>query len=174
MDELEQGARAAGLEITVREYVPVATVRRFGSGAAVEAAVRDLTGQGLPAPGRLLAAGPYWLAWRSPTETLCVAQEAEAISRLVVAVGEREDGVALDLTGALSAIEVSGARLDELACRLGGAQGSPGPGEARRTRLADIAVFAFCPRPQSLQLLTERPLASHLLGWIRETLLDLS
>lgn len=174
MDELAQGARAAGLEILVRECVPVATLRHFGAGGALEAAVREVTGQGLPPPGRLLAAGPYWLAWRSPTETLCVAEAAGPIAHLVAAVAEREDGCALDLTGALSAIGVSGARVPELACRLGGPAAPPAPGEARRTRLADIAVFSFCPRPQSLQLLTERPLAPHLLGWMRETLLDLA
>ncbi|MBV9344558.1 MAG: hypothetical protein JO341_03240 [Gammaproteobacteria bacterium] len=174
MDEVSYVARRAGLELGVREFQPAASLRYLSANGALAAAVQAATGQGLPAAGRLVAAGACWLAWRSPTETIVVAEEPGPIERLVGAVGEQEDGCALELSGALAGISLAGPALAELICRLGGPAPGASPGEACRVRLADVAVLILCPRPQTVQLLIERPLCGHLLGWIRETVLDLA
>jgi len=48
----------------------------------------------------------------------------------------------------------------------------PRPGEARRSRLADVPVLALSVGPGEALLLVDRADAEHLMGWIRETLLD--
>jgi len=66
----------------------------------------------------------------------------------------------------------SGDRLAELLSRFGGTASVPRPGEARRSRLADVPVLALSVRPGEALLLVDRAYAEHLMGWIRETLLD--
>jgi hypothetical protein len=38
--------------------------------------------------------------------------------------------------------------------------------------MADVPVLALCVTGEEVQLLVDRGFAEHLLGWIRETLLD--
>jgi len=46
------------------------------------------------------------------------------------------------------------------------------PGEARRSRLADVPVLALAVRAGETLLVVDRGYAAHLMAWIRETLLD--
>jgi hypothetical protein len=50
----------------------------------------------------------------------------------------------------------------------------PQPGDARRSRMADVPVLALSVEAWEVQLVLDRTYAEHLLGWIRETLLDLA
>ncbi len=160
--------------LSVREHAGVccAALRYFGREGAFAAALAAQE-MSLPEPGRL-ATGPDLLTlWRTPTETLALARTPQALERLEQAVAAVRDGCYIELTGALNLLEISGRGTDELTARLGGANTHPQPGEARRVRLADVPVLAFATAAEDLGLLIDRGLAPHLLGWIRETLLDM-
>jgi len=78
----------------------------------------------------------------------------------------------VDLTGGVRIVRLTGVRIAELLCRLGGAASVPAAGEARRSRLADVPVLALAVRGGETFLLVDRAYLPHLLAWVRETLLD--
>lgn len=177
MDERREGYEplaCAGLSVQVDEAVQVATLRYFAPGGAVAEAVRELTGAALPEVLQAIAAaeGEMILAWRSPTETLCLSASATRLSQLGARLAHAADGCMVDLTGGLKVVRVSGTRIAELLCRLGGTASVPRSGEARRSRLADVPVLALSLRAGETLLVLDRAYLPHVLAWIRETLLD--
>jgi len=78
----------------------------------------------------------------------------------------------VELTGGLRIVRLTGLGIAELLCRLGGTASVPAPGEARRSRMADVPVLAISLRAGETLLVVDRVYLPHLLGWIRETLLD--
>jgi len=141
---------SADLIACVEETMHVATLRYFKrEGAFADAVLREA---GIPLPAVLEAREEAQLifAWRSPTETLCVTRSTTRLAEL-------------------------GARLAacaDLLSRLGGAASVPAVGEARRSRMADLAVLAISVRAGETLLVVDRVYLPHLLAWIRETLLD--
>jgi heterotetrameric sarcosine oxidase gamma subunit len=164
----------AGLAVRVEEGMQVATLRYFDAGGAFAATVREATGVALPRPLEAVesADGQLTLAWRSPTETLLLTPSAERLAQLEARLASVPDGCLVDLSGGLKVLRLLGERIAELLCRLGGTASVPRPGEARRSRLADVPVVALSARPGETLLLVDRAYAEHLMGWIRETLLD--
>ena len=82
------------------------------------------------------------------------------------------DGCLVSLTGGLQVLRVTGERIADLLCRLGGTGSIPRPGEARRSRMADVPVLAVSLTARETLLVVDRAYTEHLMGWIRETLLD--
>ena len=164
----------AGLAVRGEEGMQVATLRYFEAGGAFAAAVREATGAPLPGPLEAVesADGQLTLAWRSPTETLLLTPSAEWLAQLEARLASVPEGCLVDLSGGLKVLRVVGERVAELLCRLGGTASVPRPGEARRSRLADVPALALSVRPGETLLLVDRAYAEHLMGWIRETLLD--
>jgi len=167
-------AQCTGLEVSVDESLQVATLRYFTPGGAFGAEVRAALGAALPQALQAVqvAEGPVILAWRSPTETLSVTADAARLAQLRVRLEGATDGCMVDLSGGLEAVRVSGERTADLLCRLGGAACVPQPGGARRGRLADVPVVTLSVRPEETLLLVDRAYLPHLMGWIRETMLD--
>ena len=165
---------AAGLTVRMEEGMQAATLRYFEPGGAFAAAVREATGAALPQPLEAVesADGQLTLAWRSPTETLLLTPSPERLAQLEARLASAPDGCLVNLSGGLEVLRVTGERLAELLSRLGGTASVPRPGEARRSRLADVPVLALSVRPGEALLLVDRAYAEHLMGWIRETLLD--
>lgn len=163
-----------GLAVRAEEAMSAASLRYFEPEGAFAAAVRDATGVALPKPLEVArsADGALILAWRSPTETLLLTPSAQRLDELEGRLIGSPEGCLVNLTGGLKVLRVTGERPAELLCRLGGTASVPRPGEARRSRLADVAVVALCAEPGEVLLLVDRAYAEHLLGWIRETLLD--
>jgi len=91
---------------------------------------------------------------------------------LAEALAACADGCLVELTGGLRIVRLTGLRIADLLCRLGGTASVPAAGEARRSRMADLAVLALCVRDGETLLLVDRAHLPHLLAWIRETLLD--
>lgn len=182
VEGLISGARFSceGLTVEVAEGMQVATLRHLAADGPFAHAVRGCTGVALPAvlqvvevsAEREAPATQMILAWRSPTETLCITRSAARLSQLQAAVAGAADGCFVDLTGGLEVVRVTGNRLAGLLCRLGGSRSLPPPGEARRSRLADVPVLAVSLRPEETFLVLDRVYLQHLLGWIRETLAD--
>jgi hypothetical protein len=78
----------------------------------------------------------------------------------------------VELMGGLRIVRLTGPRIADLLCRLGGTASVPAPGESRRSRMADVPVLALSVRAGETLLLLDRAYLPHLLAWIRETMLD--
>ena len=164
----------AGMTVTADHTFQLATLRYFTSDGAFGAAVQAVMDAPLPRPLQavdLPAAGAI-LAWRSPTETLCLMTSAERFGALAARLCGLDDGCLVDLTGGLCVLRVSGDRIADLLCRLGGTASVPQPGDARRGRLADVPVLTLAVRAGEVLLLVDRGVVPHVLAWTRETLLD--
>lgn len=166
--------KGAGLTVRADLGVHVATLRYFESGGAFALAAQAATGVRLPPVLGAIEAqgGELTLAWRSPTETLLLTASASRLSQLEDHLAHTPGGCLLNLTGGLTLLRVTGERIADLLCRLGGTACVPAVGEARRSRLADVAVLSLAVRAGETLLVVDRGYAAHLTGWIRETLLD--
>jgi sarcosine oxidase gamma subunit len=152
----------------------VAALRYFVGDGAFAAAVRELTGLALPQvlQAACTADGQLLLAWRSPTETLCLTDSKARLSDLEAKLTGVADGCLVNLSGGLKVMRVTGERISDLLSRLGGSGSIPRPGEARRSRMADVPVLALSLKAGETLLVVDRAYADHLCAWIRETLLD--
>ena len=170
----EEGTELMGGGVTARlqANVPAATLRYFSSEGALGTVARA-AGAPLPPSQRAQdAGGELLLAWRSPSETLCLARSAQRLAQLQQALANVSDGCCVELTGALSVIQLTGERIADVLARLGGGASLPPLGGAHRGRMADVPVLTICLRRGQVLLVIERSYAEHLWGWMRETLLD--
>jgi hypothetical protein len=178
MDEQRPAERivSADLVACVEATMAVATLRYFNRAGAFAESVRAATGATLPKPleAREVSEGHLILAWRSPTETLCIARSAAPLAELSPRLSGAADGCAVELTGGVRIVRLTGLRIADLMCRLGGSASVPAPGEARCSRLADVPVpvLALSVRAGEALLAVDRAYLPHVLAWIRETLLD--
>jgi heterotetrameric sarcosine oxidase gamma subunit len=175
-DDFITGTGLAELTVRVDETVAVGTLRHFASGGAFGARLAQATGLALPDTGAAVASEQLTLAWRSPTETLCVAPDAARLRELESRLGATAQGYLVNLTGGMRVLRLEGARVGALLSRLGGRAHAPAAGESRPGRLADVPVLSVGvpQRAGEVLLLVDRAYAPHLLGWIRETVADFS
>jgi heterotetrameric sarcosine oxidase gamma subunit len=172
MDERLPPPVWAGLTVHVEQGVPAAALRYFSRTGAFAAAARAANVT-LPETGQASDAGrDLCLAWRSPTETLCLSRTEQRLRELKDALAGAPDGCWVELSGGLSVVHLDGERIEELLSRLGSNASMPACGEARRSRMADVPVLALRLRPGAVQLVLDRAYTEHLLAWIRVTLLD--
>jgi hypothetical protein len=175
MDECaSQRVSQAGMTVVADDTFQLATLRYFTPDGAFGATVQAI--MGAPLPRRLqavdLPAAGAILAWRSPSETLCLMTSAERFAALTARLSRLDDGCLVDLTGGLCVLRVTGDRIADLLCRLGGTASVPQRGDARRGRLADVPVLTLAVRAGEVLLLLDRGHVPHVLAWTRETLLD--
>jgi len=163
---------SAQLVACVEETLQVATLRYFMREGAFADAVRTATGMPLPAVLEAREEDQLILAWRSPTETLCVTRSDSLLAELGARLAACPEGLMVELTGGLQIVRLTGVRIADLLCRLGGTASVPAPGEARRSRLADVPVLALSVRTGETLLFVDRAYLPHVLEWIRETLLE--
>jgi hypothetical protein len=156
----------------VEAAMQVATLRYFTRAGAFADAVRAATGMPLPAALEAREEAQLILAWRSPTETLCVTRSATRLAELGARLATSAEGCMVELTEGVRIVRLTGLRIADLLCRLGGTASVPAPGEARRSRIADVPVLAISLRAGETLLVIDRVYLPHLLAWIRETLLD--
>jgi heterotetrameric sarcosine oxidase gamma subunit len=174
-DPARNGEPLGAPAVLVREEsLAVATLRYFARTGEFAQAVRTATGIELP---RALGAGcgpdgTLILAWRSPTETLCLTPDPARFAELAMRLAGSVEGCLVDLSGGFRVLRLMGPRISDLLCRLGGTGSVPQPGEARRSRLVDVAVLALSVRAGETLLVIERSLLPHVLAWIDATLAD--
>ncbi len=173
MAELTGALEIDGLRVERARAVPAAALRYFTRAGEFSAAL-GAAGLTLPECGQAVGVQDLTLAWRSPSETLCLAATAQRLAQLHALLGEHADGCLVELTGALDVVALSGARIAELLVRLGSTAALPGKGEARRSRMADVPVLAIALESARVQLVLDRAYSEHLLGWIDATLADLA
>ena len=131
---------------------------------ALQDAVTAATGASFPEPGKASEAGAAGLCWMAPDELLVIVPHAEAAAT-VGKIGEALTGthhLVADLSDARSVFAVSGPGAREVLAKLTPADLHPdvfGPGQFRRTRLAQAAAAiwmrgedrfeVFCSRSQA-------------------------
>jgi len=133
--------------------------------AAVAAA---LAAAGLPLPGRRrIAAGAGGaVAWMAPDELLLVLPRAaagEVAAGLAAALGASHALVA-DVSDLRVLFAVDGAGAREVLARLVPVDLAPaafGPGDFRRTRLAQVAAAVWMDRPGALRVAVARSVAAY-------------
>jgi sarcosine oxidase gamma subunit len=176
-----------GLSVQIDRAVCVTALRYFGEHRAATAIVQSFTGAALPAPLAAVAARggrPPWgqerrnhdrwiLAWRSPTETWLLCAEEQEMAELHARIGTLPDACAVDQTGGIAVLRVRGERAADMLLRLGSTASVPAQGEARTSRVAELAVTALRVQADEMLLLLDQAYADHLLGWIAATARDL-
>jgi hypothetical protein len=174
MDEYPASSRltSADLVACVEETMQVATLRYFTRQGPFADAVRTASGMPLPDVLEAREEAQLILAWRSPTETLCVTRNATRLAELAARLAASADGCMVELMGGLRIVRLTGPRIADLLCRLGGTASVPAPGESRRSRIADVPVLALAVRAGETLLIVDRAYLPHLLAWTRETMLD--
>jgi sarcosine oxidase gamma subunit len=173
---VEDALSTDGLTVRWDHGLAIASLRYFDPAGSFATAVREMLGGPLPEPLRAGRAGragsELVLAWRSPTETLLVTADAGWLAAVSAFAAGRSDGCLIDQTGGILSLVLTGARVPDLLLRLGSTDAIPALGEARTSRLAELAVMSLCTRPGEILLLVERVYVRHLIGWIRETVAD--
>ncbi len=127
------------------------TVRGDLSGSAFAGAVRAATGCDMPQPREIVHGGDASVGWMSPDELLLLVPH-DSTAAVVADLSRDLAGVhhlAVDVSDARAVLCVEGTGAREVLARLCPADLSPaalGPGELRRTRLAQIpAAFWIDP-----------------------------
>lgn len=157
------GALASLLPPQARIVEPlrVLTLRCLPGG---EADLASAVAAALPGPGTFAGS----LVWRSPSEWLHIGNDGAAADALLHALPPGAAAAqATDLSAGIVVIELQDAALDALLSRLlDAAVPLSQPGQAARTRLAEIAVLALRLAPERLWLLADRGNAHYLAHWL--------
>lgn len=167
---------AAGLRVEGMPSMEVAALRYFDATGPFAAAVQSAVGAALPAPLAAVRSsapggGQCILAWRSPTETWLLCDDAAAFAELEEKLLSPA-GCMVNQTGGLCAWRLTGDAVPRLLMRLGSAASLPGVGEARSSRVADLHALILCVQRGEWILMLDRVHVAHLLDWIGKTIAD--
>ena len=161
------GARFDGF-VTVREIGPLGMIslRARPDVPGLEAAVRAVTGTGLPGVRRIEVAGDCAAGWMSPDEYLLILpydQTEAALAGLTRAL-QGQHHLAVVVSDARAVFRIEGAQADQVLAKL-----SPvdmdrlEPGELRRTRAVQVAA-AFWRDGDGFSLICFRSTAAYMMG----------
>jgi len=178
---VNSGVDAAGLSIRPVAPLWMASIRFFDIAGAFASGLAGRVGGPLPGPlqvlryagdpGGAMPASQILLASRSPNETLLLCNQAWMVAALEDFAAGRSDGCVVNQTGAYRVWEISGDRAPDFLARLGSAS-VPALGEARVSRIAELAVMTLSVEIGSTLVVVDRLYSEHLAGWMGETLAD--
>lgn len=163
-----KGAVSDG-DVTVRELGPcgMITLRGDLSDPALRAAVKALSGIDMPERRKIAHSGDHGVAWMSPDEVLLLVPHAEADSAVAHLTREL-DGVhhlAVNVSDARALIEVSGPHAREVLAKVAPvdlAVSAFGPGDIRRTRLAQVAGAFWMTDESTFRVICFRSVARYV------------
>ena len=165
-----KGATYQGFcKITEAGRVGMVTIRGDLAEAGFAKAVKSTTGLAQPGQGEIVGAtgdGPR-LAWMSPDELMLFC-DAEAAPGQAAALSEALAGrhaLAVDVTDARTVFRVEGAAAREVIAKLTPADVSPGvfgPGQMRRTRLAQVPAAFHMPDETMFEVIAFRSVAQYV------------
>jgi sarcosine oxidase subunit gamma len=128
-----------------------------------------LSALGLQVPARrgIQTAQERMVAWMSPDELLlvCPAQDSAVLIRALDTALGGVFATLADVSDARAMFEVSGPGAREVLAKLTPADlhpGSFGPGEMRRTRLAQVAAALWMPAPDTVRVICFRSVAQYV------------
>ncbi|AHM05157.1 Sarcosine oxidase gamma subunit [Roseibacterium elongatum DSM 19469] len=162
------GADAQGL-VTIREagLVGMVTFRGDLSAAATKKAVKSATGCDMPERRGVVTAGDNGVAWMSPDELLviCPHDLAERVAAdLSEAMGEAHN-LALNVSDVRAVFEVTGPAWRDVLAKVTPADLSRdvfGPGEMRRTRMAQVAAAVWMTGDDTVRVICFRSVARYM------------
>jgi sarcosine oxidase, subunit gamma len=141
------------------------SVRGDLASASLAAAVRDVTGTGLPAQRRMLHKGDRSVAWMSPDELLILLPYAEAPA-VAAALAEGMAGdhaLVADVSDARAVFTITGAKADHVLRKLSPADiDNLADNEIHRTRIAQVAGAFWRSGPEEITLVTFRSVAQYV------------
>ncbi|RYH10641.1 sarcosine oxidase subunit gamma [Tropicimonas sp. IMCC6043] len=162
------GARAGGPLATVEEAPLRGMVTLRGDFARVGGAVREAVGLGMPKTRQILTMRDRAVAWMSPDELLLLMPygKAGAVVTLLEGALEGAHFLAVDVSDARACFRISGSGSGarEVLARLCPADLSPsvfGPGEVRRTRLAQVPAAFWMDDSGDVTLICFRSVARY-------------
>lgn len=156
-------------EVAVRRLVPrgMITLRGDHSDKTVRAAATDITELEFPAQREVRLNGEAGLAWMSPDELLVMLPErkvADALDGMEKALAN-SFALAAEVTDARALFAIEGRRAREVLAKLAPVDLSPeafGPGQIRRTRLAQVAAAFWMVGPDRFELMCFRSVADYV------------
>ncbi len=135
--------------------------------ATLEKAVSKVAGVGMPGPGGAPSKGQKTVCWMSPDELLILLPYAEA-AQAVAAIGEAlagEHHLVADVSDARALFLVSGPGAREALAKLAPVDLHPsafGPGQFRRTRLAQVAAAFRMRDDEAFEVICFRSVAAYV------------
>ena len=142
------------------------------SSAAVKQAATAGSGAAMPGVRKVSQAAHGALAWMSPDELLVLCPYGEAGARqgaMARALG-KEHGLVADVSDARAMVRLSGKGAREVLAKLSPvdlAPGSFGPGDFRRTRVAQVAAAFWMEADESFRIVCFRSVAEYLFGVLK-------
>jgi len=162
------GAAAQGL-VTVREagLVGMVTFRGDLSAQDTAAAIKAATGCDLPGQRAVVTEGEVSVAWMSPDELLviCPHDAATGMAAQISAQMGTAHHLALNVSDARAVFEVAGAGWRDVLAKVSPADLSReafGPGEMRRTRLAQVAGAFWMTGEDTVRVICFRSVARYV------------
>ena len=156
--------------VTEAGRVGMVTIRGDLAEDGFARAVISVTGLEMPGQGEIIAGidgvGPR-LAWMSPDELMLFC-DAEAAPAQTAALAEALAGthaMAVEVTDARAVFRVEGRAVREVMAKLTPADVAPGafgPGQMRRTRLAQVAAAFYMPDEHSFEVIAFRSVATYV------------
>ena len=147
--------------------VGMITLRGNLGAAAVARAVKSATGAAIPAQGRIETGKTGRVAWMSPDEVLLIVDHASApamVEKLAKAL-KSTHALVVNVSDARAMFRVSGANLREVIAKLSPADMAAsafGPGQFRRTRLAQVPAAFHMPDDSSVEIVCFRSVATYM------------
>ena len=148
------------------------TLRGDLSDTRMQAAVTKLTGTDFPAARSITQKGEKAIAWMSPDELLVMlpyAQAQKAVDTLSKAL-KSQHCLVVNVSDARVLFRVEGKAAREVLAKLSPADVSPaalGPGEIRRTRVAQVAGAFWMSGPDAFELVTFRSTATYAFNLLK-------
>jgi sarcosine oxidase subunit gamma len=162
------GARFHGL-VDIAELPPrgMITLRGDLSTPALGKAASDLAGVDFPGQRGASVKGERGLLWLSPDEVMVLLPRAEAAAGVATlsAALKGTHHMAVDVSDARSLFRLSNGPVREVLAKLTPADLHPesfGPGEVRRTRLAQVAAAFWMPDAGTVEVMAFRSVAVYV------------
>lgn len=142
------------------------TLRGDLAGKSFAAAVKKVTGCAVPGQGAVTEGKGRRLAWMSPDELLlfCGYEEAPGLANDLAEALKDEHALAANVSDARAVFRVAGAGCRDVMAKLTPANVAPdafGPGQMRRTRLAQVPGAFHMPDAATFEIVVFRSVAQY-------------
>lgn len=145
------------------------TLRGDLSSQTLQKACRDVTGQDVPDTRRASVEGDTGLAWMSPDELLVMVPHVDALSSVetlnTILAGEHH--MAVNVSDARAVFRVDPSLSRDVLARLSPVDfhvDSFGPGDFRRTRIAQVAAAFWMEPDGAIHVICFRSVAAYVFG----------
>ncbi|QYX56425.1 sarcosine oxidase subunit gamma family protein [Roseovarius sp. SCSIO 43702] len=142
------------------------TLRGDLGSAKVKTAVKDAAGLDVPAQRKIVSEGETAVAWMSPDELLILvpyAKVEDALAKVEKAL-KGEHFLAVNVSDARAVFVLEGAQVRDVMAKIAPvdmARDAFGPGDFRRTRLAQIAGAFWMPDDETVKAICFRSVAQY-------------